>query len=102
MHFKKQIPILALAALLALPVAKANATSEDTMNFRFSPVILIVGAMNVNLDVSISEKWTLGPDVGYWRLAVSNTDNTVFNKDFELTAWAAGARANWFSNGVFK
>src|SRR5262249_20509216 len=92
---------LALIALLALPLANANAASGDAMNFRFSPIGLIIGAINVGMDFQVNENWTVGPELTYWRFAVSSTKNATFNEDFEITAFGGGTRANWFRNGVF-
>ncbi len=84
------------------PVASKVVYASDSAeyNFRFSPLGLIVGSININLDIVVAPDWTVGPVINYWRYS-SSSDRTVFSKDFETTAYGFGARANWFKNGNF-
>lgn len=84
------------------PVAPKMTYASDSAeyNFRFSPIGLIVGSINIGLDIVVAPDWTVGPAVQYWRYKISS-DDTIFSSDYEITAYSFGGRANWFKNGNF-
>lgn len=84
---------------LLLCSSSAFAASGDTMNFRFSPIGLLVGQVAVDLDYKVADNWTVGPEVAYMHSSVSETDALTSNID--ITGYGAGARANWFKNGTY-
>jgi hypothetical protein len=88
--------------LLMLPVALvplAHSDESDTINFRFHPIGIIVGALGVNLDFKIHDHWTLGPALSYWQLRSGSSG--ALRSDLKLEAYSVGARANWFMNGAY-
>lgn len=97
---KKISASLILVALSLLLTPRAFATNDDSYNFRFSPIGLIVGSVAVNLDAKIDPQWTIGPQLGYWHHRFGSEYG--FTSDFTVDAFELGARANWFRNGVFK
>lgn len=76
----------------------SNASSEDNFNFRFNPVFLLVGMVDLNLDYKIHPNWTLGPEVSYWNYKDTHTEGYY---DMRLIRYSVGARANWFKSGVY-
>ncbi len=102
--------ILVVLLLIVGAAATANAQTpdtqpatvkgSDTVNFRFSPLGLIIGEVDANLDFKVNSNWTLGPELGYWHTKLSSSG--LFTSNFDVTALAFGARANWFANGVYK
>jgi hypothetical protein len=92
--------LAASVCLLVMSSSAFAAGNSSTMNFRFDPLGLIIGMVGVNLDFVVAPEWTVGPQVGYWHLKISES-GTFVNNDISLTAYTAGARANWFANGVF-
>jgi hypothetical protein len=77
----------------------ASGSSSDMYDFRFMPVGLIIGAVSTELDIKIADDWTLGPQLSYWHHNFSA--DSGFTSSFDVTAWGAGVRANWFKNGAF-
>jgi outer membrane autotransporter protein len=49
----------------------------------------------------MNSNWTLGPSLSYWNFKTRDDDN-VFDEKISIKAYAFGARANWFKNGVYK
>ncbi len=84
------------------PVASKVAYASDSAqyNFRFSPIGLILGSINIDFDIAIAPDWTVGPTINYWRYS-SASDKATFSEDYKTTAYGFGARANWFKNGNF-
>lgn len=76
----------------------AFADNSDSMNFRFAPVPLIVGAMTVNFDFAVGDSWTLGPELSFWHRSYSSS---VFSDGYKITSFGGGVRANWFNNGIY-
>lgn len=95
---KKAAPVAPVAPEAAAP--KMSYGSSPEYNFRFSPIGLIVGSINIDFDMAVAPDWTVGPTVSYWRSSVSS-DSTTFSEKFDVTAYGIGARANWFKNGNF-
>jgi hypothetical protein len=89
--------LLLVAAFAAS--TSAFAKSEDKYDFRFSPIGLVVGAIDVNLDIAIDPNWTLGPQIGF--LHHKFRSDPSFTTDYDVKAFMLGARANWFRNGNY-
>lgn len=84
-----------------LPARSALASENaDELNFRFAPLSLLIGWLNVDLDVRISENWTVGPTIGVWRINVP--DSYFVGEKYLLKRNSFGVRANWSHNGAFK
>lgn len=95
MKFKNLIASIFFSLTVSLP---AHAAQGD-YNFRFSPLLLVLGAMSLDLDIKVNNNWTLGPSLDYWSFTVNSTDPAF--SDFSLKTLGIGARANWFSNGAY-
>src|SRR4051812_13712918 len=79
--------------------ALERGNSTNSMNFRFSPLGLLIGAINISMDFPIDPNWTVGPTLSYWHFKLSS--DAGFKSDYDITAFGGGARANWFKNGNF-
>lgn len=94
---KQRFLILAAIALFSIATLSSTSRADDSFDFRFSPLGLLIGGIDVSLDVAVSPQWTLGPELSYTHLAVGGSSS-----DFSLKGYSAGVRGNWFHNGVFK
>lgn len=89
--------VLVSTLLLAFSPVQASAAE---MNIRFAPLSLLIGWLNVDLDVAVSDKWTVGPTLGIWR---ADVPDTYFVGDkYQLKRNAVGVRANWSQGGSFQ
>lgn len=69
------------------PVSKAD------VNVRVDPLSALIGLFSVDVDIPISQAWTLGPTARF----MDRTDG-----DFDVSAYGFGVRANyWFEDAVF-
>ena len=89
--------VASLSALLICFSSGTTLAADKDMNFRFNPVGLLIGAVNVNFDIAVAEQWTLGPELVYWNF---DSDSVGLSSGFDVTAFGLGARANWYKNGV--
>ncbi len=80
---------------------KSSYGSEKKFNFSFEPIVLLVGLVNVNLDMKLNDSWTFGPTFSYWRVSVASGD-PVYTDKLSLSVFALGARGSWYANGVFQ
>ena len=92
--------LLALSLSLAFVGPQAFAASGDTLNFRFSPILLVVGFAAINVDYAVAPNWTVGPQLHYWNFNLKNTNSDTFD-EIKINAFGAGVRANWFKNGNY-
>ncbi len=87
----------------AMAEAPASSTSGDskagTVNARVSPLGLLIGYFNVDVDFKVGDQWTIGPTLSYWSLSMS--PDSVFTTS-RLESKSIGARANWYNKGVFQ
>lgn len=89
---------LLLATLTVAPSVAHSAGNE--LNVRFAPLSLLVGWLNVDLDVRVNDQWTLGPTIGLWRANIE--DNYFVGDKYQLKRNAVGVRANWSQSGSFQ
>ncbi len=97
------LTVLVLSVFAATGRAEAQVStgsSPKSMNLRVSPILLLIGMIELNLDVAMNDQWTVGPELNFWRFTV-NSSNSSFDDEFSLSAFALGVRANWYQNGVF-
>src|SRR4051812_21654310 len=95
MRFAKSVRGLVLSIFVALGVfvsSQANAASEDTVNVRVSPLLLLLGGLYGNVDFRVGENWTLGPVFGIIHLKIGDT---------ELGASELGVRGTYYFTGAF-
>ncbi len=94
--------VLSLSVLMAPQFAKAETSSSSgaTTNFRFAPLSLLIGWLNLGLDFKVSEEWTVGPTVGVWRTSI---EDTLFSDNkLNIERNAVGARAVWSQSGTYQ
>lgn len=92
--------LAALLLILGLSGAADSAfATGGEYNFRFSPVVLLIGAVDLNFDIQVSPEWTVGPSLTFWKFELNSTG--TFTEKYSVSAFAFGARGNWFKNGVF-
>ncbi len=74
--------------------------SDSFMNVRVSPLGLLVGYINFDVDFKISNDWAIGPSVTYWRY---NADSIYFTGN-RLTSETRviGVRGTWAKNGTYR
>lgn len=89
-----------LVSVFVLSTSSVHADTSDTMNVRVGALGLLLGAVNVGLDYKITDSWTIGPELMFWRLKIGS-GSSQSSADFDVTAYGAGARANWFMNGAY-
>ena len=85
---------------LIILVSALQSQAADTFNFRFSPILLLVGAAAVNLDIAVTDSITVGPQLFLWNLNLKQTSGAS-QYDYKIKATGFGARLNWFSNKVY-
>ncbi len=99
----KSLFALALIAFVTSfgPFARAEESSmnDGTKNFRFDPIFLLLGAVNVHLDFKVNNEWTVGPELTAWKF--SGDFNTSSADKYDVTLFSGGIRGNWFKNGTF-
>jgi hypothetical protein len=85
----------------------ANAIKQEDANLSksysayFLPLDLLFGQFSFGLDTRLSEHWTLGPELGYWK---NNTGQIKGSSDVDsskIDAWRYILRGNWFYNGTY-
>lgn len=74
-------------------------SNNNTSNFRFSPLGLLIGDVSIDYDIKVDPNWTIGPELSY--LSMSLDEGSSFTSNFNITGYSFGARANWFNNGTF-
>lgn len=98
----KHLLLLALTFGLAAPAfsksEKSSYTTSPNYNFRFSPLPLLIGGINIDLDMAITPEWTLGPELVYLNYTMSRSGSLT--KDISAKAYSLGVRGNWYKNGV--
>lgn len=68
-----------------------QAHAQASANVRINPFVWLIGFFNADIDIGLSESFTLGPSLGY--LSASSGD-------VSLGAYTIGARANLFVSGT--
>ncbi len=79
----------------------AQATPDDTMNLRFSPIGLVVGLVMLDFDFKINDNWTLGPSVLLGGFELTSTDSGGASESIKVKAGGFGVKANYYFNGAF-
>lgn len=76
-------------AVIITFMALNNAQAET--NIRVSPLSVLVGVIDVEVDFKIADAWTLGPQLSL----VSRTDGT-----YDVSGYKVGVRGNYWFNGA--
>ncbi len=58
-------------------------------NFKFSPLSLLIGVIDLQVDLTVSESWSVGPAFMYLNREIG---------DFDTKAWSLGIRGNYYLN----
>lgn len=82
----------------SLIMPNAHAAEGDTMNFRFSPLSLLLTTFDAHVDFALSPEWTLGPQVIFGSYTLSSSGSF---SEYKVSNAGLGLRANWMMNGVF-
>lgn len=100
---RKKCSTLLIAVLIfsfaKMEVASAESSSSSTANFRFAPLSLLIGWLNLDLDFKVSQDWTVGPTVGIWKTAIE--DSLFVDNKLNLERNAVGVRAVWSESGAY-
>ena len=82
------------------PSTTSSSSKEGSVNARISPLGLLIGYFNADVDIKVGDQWTLGPTFSYWGFDVTSSGFT--GDSMRVESKSIGARANWYKNGVFK
>lgn len=98
-YMLKKIMTLSATLLLAAPALGQNTSrtdfdepSDKTLNIRLNPVGLLYGVSSLGVDFTLSERFTLGPQVAFYELEDGNNDADVLSY---------GARGQFFFDQVY-
>jgi hypothetical protein len=95
------ILILGLNPLTASAVGKKHidedaapiSSSSKSFNFTFSPIAMLFGMINGDLQYALNDKWSIGGRAIFWNLTIG---------DYAFNVTALGAGAVWYSEGTFQ
>ncbi len=78
----------------------ASPVNGDFVNLRVSYLGLTIGFINFDLEFKVSDNWSVGPTVSYWKFDY----DSVYYTGGRLSAIrkAYGLRANWANNGAYR
>lgn len=85
--------------ILALSSSGAQASENDTLNIRFDPLGVVIGALGLSVDMNIGDYWSIGPELEYLHFKLNSSDQ--YNSKFDVKLTSIGIRFNWFLNGTF-
>jgi hypothetical protein len=74
-------------------------TVEKFMNVKVTPIGLIIGYVNIDVDFKVSSRWSVGPTASYWHW---NDAGSINGSDIGLTMYAVGVRGNWYKQGTYR
>jgi hypothetical protein len=78
----------------------SGGTNGDFINLRVSALGLLIAYMNVDLEFKLSDDWSVGPTVTYWKFDYSAYGYT--GGTLATTYKAFGVRANWSQAGAYR
>lgn len=86
------LPFVMLIASIAsaTEVGSSAANTGFNTNVRVSPLSMLVGYINAEVDFGLGENFTLGPSLGYWSLS---------SGVLKLSATNIGVRGNYYLSG---
>lgn len=76
-----------------------HAVTEATGNFRFNPMVVLMGGLTLATDFKIADQWTVGPELSATSFKLTSTSGP--SEDTAIQTYSVGVRSNWFRNGVF-
>jgi hypothetical protein len=101
--------LLATSAATTAQAAAKSASSGDSSpggtsdfqsyNLRIAPLSLVLGSIVGAVDFRIGSQWSIGPQFTYAHASLADSGSLT---NTSYSAIEAGARANWFANGVFR
>lgn len=74
------------------PAASASSNVSKDWNFRFGPVGLLIGLVNLEMDYKINNKFTIGPSLAFWNLKLL---------DVTIRASSIGVQGRYFFDEVY-
>lgn len=87
------VVIVLLAQVFALAAGESKSSSDSrSFNIQTSPIALLIGMVNGELDYKINENIVVGPVFAYWNA-------TIF--DVKVVATSFGAQAKYYPDGLF-
>lgn len=94
---------MAMPTAMTEDATPSGSTTGDSkaasINVRVSPLGLLIGYFNVDVDFKIGDQWTIGPTLSYWSFDTGS--DSVFRTG-RVESKSIGARANWYQKGVFQ
>jgi len=90
---------LSILFIMGLASSLAQASENETLNIRFDPLGVVIGALGLNVDVNIGDGWSIGPELEYLRFKLNSSDQ--YNSKYDVKLTSVGVRFNWFLNGTF-
>lgn len=89
---------IVVSLLISVSALAEGDKGKGTTNVRFSPIGLLIGLINVEVDFKVNENWTMGPTLAFWNFSVGETGSNLFGTD--VSFFSLGGRANWYKNGI--
>lgn len=84
------------------PQATSSSYSDsgDFVNLRFAALGLLIGYVNLDLEFKVSDQWSVGPTVSFWRY---KGESSLFtNNEYTGQRRAFGVRSTWSKNGAYR
>ena len=95
---KIKIKKLLILSTFVLHCSIVLAVEDDSANFHFSPIHLLLGSPNLGMDFKVHPEWTLGPELGYWNHKIKSN---LGSRDTKVEAYGLHLRAVWYKNGAY-
>ncbi len=77
-----------------------SSVNGDFVNLRASYLGLLIAFINFDLEFKISDDWTVGPTVSYWKFDFNSS--AYAGGKISAVRKALGVRANWAQNGAYR
>lgn len=89
--------------LLATIAMFSTTTAQAGVGLRFSPISALIGLIDVDLDVGVTEKFVITPNIQSWNLKIGDTDFSIFGYGLSATYRFNGAfEDSWYLGPSFR
>lgn len=98
--FQGFIGAKALAQEVQVLVPPKAEGPPQTFNARVAALGLLIGYLNIDFDIKVSDNWTVGPTITYWTFDFNSS--LYQNGRIKTTLTNFGVRGNYAPRGAFK
>ena len=99
MSIKPKYQMLFIFLVSCVFTFSSYAASENNTNFRFNPLVVLLGGVTATMDFKIHPQWTVGPEASLTSFKL--TSSTGPSNDTAVQTYSLTGRGNWFRQGVF-